>query len=335
MISGNIYSLEEYLRNNPDIFDLFIGSISFEKRCLGAAKLMGNASQSLQRLYFIDYLYLLNILSERQAVMIKKDRKKRIKQQADNKAILVGMYPDAEFPSVRISSPLTDISNYVESFFNKEQIHINRAERICIDITTFTKPFFFLILKMVVENFKKKKLFIINTIPSRYTPDPLSFNVWGAEIMPAYNGIWNPQNRNALIAVLGFEGNKLASILSKWSFTEISPIIGFPAFYPGLQDRALSAHISTLKNLDALSHIKYAPALNPFESYIVMKNILGTYPSGYNVALAPLGPKPMALASALLAIENQLRVVYTFPQDYSSAYSHEIGKSYLYEVNLS
>jgi len=334
MISGNLYSLEKYLSNNPAIFDLFIGSISFEKRCLGAAKLIKKASKSLKQLYFIDYLYLLNILSERQAVVITTDRKERIKQQAANKAILLRMYPDAEFPSVRINSPLEDISNYVESFFNKEQVHINEAERICIDISTFTKPFFFLILKMLVENFKKKKLFIVNTIPSQYTPSPLSFNVWGAEIMPAYNGIWNPQNRNALIAVLGFEGNKLASILSKWSFTEIIPVIGFPAFYPGLQDRALSANVSTLKNLDALSNIKYAPAVNPFESYMIMKDILDNYPGGYNIALAPLGPKPMALASALLAIEYQLRIVYTFPQDYSSAYSHDIGESYLYEVNL-
>lgn len=334
MISGNIYNLDDYLRNNLGIFDLFIGSISFEKRCLGAANIIGNTSQRVKRLYFIDYLYLLNILSKRQAAMIRKDREKRVEQQADNKVILVKMYPDAEFPSVRINSPLTDISEFVESFFTKERSHINGAEMICIDISTFTKPFFFLILKMVVEIFKKKRFFIVNTIPSQYTPAPLSFNVWGAEIMPAYNGIWNPQNRDALIAVLGFEGNKLASILDKWAFAEISPIIGFPAFYPGLQDRALSANISALKNRNALSNIQYAPALNPFESYKVMKKILNNYHSGYNVALAPLGPKPMALASALLAIENQMRVVYTFPQDYSAAYSHEIGESYLYEVNL-
>ena len=92
--------------------------------------------------------------------------------------------------------------------------------------------------------------------------------------------------------------------------------------------------MATLKKFGALSHIRHAPALDPFESYSVMKKILYTYHSDYNVALAPLGPKPMALASALLAIENQLRVVYTFPQEYSAAYSHEIGESYLYEVNL-
>lgn len=334
MISGNTYRLEEYLRNNPDGLDLFIGSISFEKRCLGAARLIKNTSQNIQHMYFIDYLYLLNIISGRQADMIEKDREKRIKQQADNKDILANMYPDAEFPSVRIDSPLTDISRFIESFFSAEQVHMNGAERICIDISTFTKPLFFLIVKMIVENFKKKQLFIVNTIPAQYTPAPLSFNIWGAEIMPAYNGIWNPQNRNALIAILGFEGNKLSSILGKWSFTEIIPIVGFPAFYPGLQDRALSANMSILKDIEALPNLQYAPALDPFQSYIVMKNILDNYPSSYNVAIAPLGPKPMALASALLAIKHQLRVVYTFPQEYSSAYSQEIGESYLYEVNL-
>jgi len=335
MIGGKTHRLQEYLRNSSSAFDVFIGSISFEKRCLGAAELMKNSSRNLKRLYFIDYLYLIKILSGRQAEMIKRDRKRRIEQQAANKAVLKQMYPNAQFPSVRISAPLRDILNYVESFFATEQIHMNRAERICIDMSTFTKPFFFLIMKMVVEIFKKKRFFVINTIPSQYTPAPLSFNVWGAEIMPAYNGIWNPQNRNALIAVLGFEGNKLASILSKWSFTEISPIIGFPAFYPGLQDRTLSANIPALRNLDVLADMKYAPALDPFESYSVMKAIMDAYAGGYNIALAPLGPKPMALASALLAIENRLRVVYTFPQDYSAAYSQEIGESYLYEVNLS
>jgi hypothetical protein len=335
MIGGNTHRLEGYLSDGSSAFDVFIGSISFEKRCLGAAALMRRSSQSPKRLYFIDYLYLTKILSGRQAEVIRRDRKRRIELQAANKAALKAMYPNARFPSVRIRAPLTDISNYVESFFKTEQTHMNRAEAICIDVSTFTKPFLFLMLKMVVEVFKKRRLFIINTIPSQYTPAPLSFNVWGAEIMPAYNGIWNPQNRNALIAVLGFEGNKLASILGKWSFTEISPVIGFPAFHPGLQDRALSANIPILKSLDALPNMKYAPASDPFESYSVMKAILDTYAGGYNVAVAPLGPKPMALASALLAIENQLRVVYTFPQDYSAAYSQEIGESYLYELNLS
>ncbi|GAH22429.1 unnamed protein product, partial [marine sediment metagenome] len=54
MINGNIFRLDEYLRNNPGAFDLYIGSISFEERCLGAAKMFRKTSQNIKRIYFID-----------------------------------------------------------------------------------------------------------------------------------------------------------------------------------------------------------------------------------------------------------------------------------------
>lgn len=335
MMSGNVHTLEKYLNNKRDAFDLFIGSISFEKRCIGAGVKIKEASQNIKHIYFLDYAYLLPITAVRNVDMIKKIRKKRIEQQEENKKILATLFSEnAEFPSTKIKDPLSDITRAVEKFFNDKQNQINEAKRICIDISTFTKPFFFLLIKMIVQNFNRKHLFVVNTIPSKYTPSSLSFNIWGAEIIPAYNGIWNPQNRNVLIAVLGFEGHKLSAILEKWTFSEVIPIIGFPAFYPGLQDRALSANGEVLKRGNALDNLKYSPSLDPFESYRIMKSIFESYYESYNVAIAPLGPKPMALASVLLSIEYDLRIVYAFPQEYSPTYSQEIGESFLYEVEL-
>lgn len=335
MISGNVYRLREYLNNNRNAFDLFIGSISFEKRCMGAGLKIKEASQNIRNIYFIDYMYLPLITAVRNADKIKSIRKKRIELQEENKKILNDLFSEnAEFHSVKIEDPLSDIIRAVEKFFNEVQNQINEAKKICIDISTFTKPFFFLLIKMIVQNFNRKHFFVVNTIPSQYTPSSLSFNIWGAEIMPVFNGIWNPQNRNVLITVLGFEGHKLSSILEKWTFSEVIPIVSFPAFYPGLQDRAISANAEVLKRVNALQNLKYSPSLDPFESYGIIKSIFDYYYENYNVAIAPLGPKPMVLASLLLSIEHDLRVVYSFPQEYNPSYSQEIGASFLYEVEL-
>ena len=335
MISGNLSSLEAYVSNKRNAFDVFIGSISFERRCLGAALNIIKSSNSIGNIYFLDYNYALPVTTHRNASRVMESRKKRVQLQGQNKKILLDLFQkNAEFPHMKIEDPIVDTIRCLEQFCNDKQIQINKAEQICIDISTFTKPLIFLLLRMLVVNFNKKRFFVVNTIPSKYTPSSLSFNIWGSEIMPAYSGFWNPSNRNVLIAILGFEGHKLSSIIEKWTFNEIIPIIGFPAFYPGLQDRALAANAHVLKKQQPLPAINYAPALDPFKTYRVIKDILDYYGQNYNIGLAPLGPKPMALAAALLAIERDLRVVYTFPQEYSYSYSHEIGESFLYEVEL-
>lgn len=113
------------------------------------------------------------------------------------------------------------------------------------------------------------------------------------------------------------------------------PLIGFPAFYPGLQDRTLLANANILKLRQPPPTTSFAPATDPFETYRTITTVLDRYYRNYNIALAPLGPKPMALGVALLAIQRNLRVVYTFPQEYSYSYSSEIGDSLLYEIKLS
>src|SRR4030042_757691 len=294
MICGNIYNIDEYLSTKENAFDLYIGSISFERRCIGAGLKIRKASQSVNNIYFIDYAYLPPITAVRNVEDIKKIREERIKLQMANKEILANLFSkNVEFVSVDIKDPLLDIVRATEQFFNDRLSQINVAERICIDISTFTKPFFFILLKMIVKNFSKRHFFIINTIPSEYTPSSLSFNIWGTEIMPAYNGIWNPHLRNALIAVLGFEGHKLSGIIDKWQFSEVIPIIGFPSFFPGLQDRALLANAEVLRRVNVLQDINLLPSLNPFECYRIMNEIFVNL-KGYNTAVAPLGPKPMA-----------------------------------------
>jgi hypothetical protein len=335
MLSGHLYNLEDYFQKGHEVFDLFIGSVSFEKRCIGAISIMKKFAQQCPHVYVFDYKYLLPISSFRNETQILENRKVRLEQQEQNKYILASILEqNAQFINVEITNPFSDIHDFIGEFMHKEFKIIKDAERICIDISTLTKPFFFLIIKMILQNFNKKHIFVINTIPSKYSSSSLSFNIWGTEIMSSYNGIWKPQNRNALIAMLGFEGHKLRSILTKWDFPEVIPIIGFPAFHPGLQDRTLLANVDELKRTNAISKIKYAPALDPFQTYMMIEDILNKYSGNYNVAIAPLGPKPMALAAALLSIKYNLRIVYSFPQEYSPSYSTQIGESYLHEIEM-
>lgn len=335
MMSGNVVDFDEFLRTGQDPFDVFIGSISFEKRCLGAALKLRQFSKNPKYLHFIDYSYLLPIKTERNAGVINENREKRIELQKRNREDLLRSFPKcATFPS-KIEDPISHTIRLVESFCADKQVQIDTAQNICLDISTLTKPLIFLFLKAIVKNFNKKNFYVVNTIPSKYTPSLLSFNIWGSEIMPTFNGEWVPSNRNALVAILGFEGHKLSSILEKWTFTEIMPLVGFPAFYPGLQDRTLLANANILKLRQPRPTISFAPASDPFETYRTITTVLDRYSKNYNIALAPLGPKPMALAAALLAIERNLRVVYTFPQEYSYSYSSELGKTLLYEIKLS
>jgi hypothetical protein len=336
MISGKAYRLNEYITENRNYFDIYIGSVSFEKRCMGVATFIKKYPKIINKVHFLNYFYLPPFTSLRRGQDIKDNRLKRIKlQRANRLKILTLLNGRAVFASKLIRDPLIDIARSIIEFFNDVPIRPGGTERICLDITTFTKPFIFLIIKLLLEKYKIQKLYIINTLPSKYTPSSLSFNILGTELMPAFNGIWDSRKRQVLIAIMGFEGNKLANIIGKYGFSDVIPIVGFPAFYPGLQDRALMANAEILKRFAALQNMKYAPSLDPILSYEVLSQIYKCYNDGYNVAIAPLGPKPIVLASAFFAVEHNLRVVYTFPQEYSCEYSQDIGESFLYEVNLT
>ena len=331
---GNIYNLDEYLEGSGNLFDLFIGSVSFEDRCLDAAVKIKESSKIIKYIYFLDYFYLPNIPANENEDDIKKNRETRILQQNKNKTTLLSLFPDpAKFPQILIDNPLLDITKAIEKFFRDKADKIDESERICIDISTFTKPIIFLIMKTLIQKFRKKYFFVINTIPSSYPSSPLSFKIWRSEIMPTFNGTWKSQFKNVLIAIIGFEREKLSNIIDTWNFSKVIPIIGFPAYSPHLQLRSLEENASIIKSVKARGNIKYASSFDPFDSYKTMEEIIKNH-NNCNIAIAPMGPKPMAFASSLLALKNDLRVLYSFPQEYNPDYSKKAGDSYLYEISL-
>jgi hypothetical protein len=207
-----------------------------------------------------------------------------------------------------------------------------------IDISCFTKPYFYVILKYLRDRVHLSSLYAFYTEPKSYvfssgllksyhsTSGPLSV----MEI-PGFPGEESRYSKYFLIVLLGFDGE-----LSSFITDEISPektivINGFPGYFPKFKD------ISLINNekLVSSSDIKFARANNPFEVYNTLDSLHKTIADKAFFNIAPLGTKPMALGACLFAINNpSVRVIYPLPDQYEPVTTDQCWNCWCYELPL-
>ena len=64
-------------------------------------------------------------------------------------------------------------------------------------------------------------------------------------------------------------------------------------------------------------NLRFAPAYDPFETKHTLDEIYYECSNDYNISIAPLGSKPMALGAGFFALEHDdCRIIYPYPQEY-------------------
>jgi hypothetical protein len=158
------------------------------------------------------------------------------------------------------------------------------------------------------------------------------------EPIPGFTGS-SKKSKDALIVILGFEGNKANEV-----FEEVNPDItyainGFPSFQSGWHQISFENNIRFLKDSQAYKNFVFSPSIDPFETkkqLIQTVNKINADSSDYNIVISPLGTKMQALGVLLFAINNrEIKVVYPFPSYYVPEYSKDCGPSWICNVNLT
>ena len=147
---------------------------------------------------------------------------------------------------------------------------------------------------------------------------------FGVRAIPGF--VWPVEQSNLLIA-LGFESHRFGFLLESDQFqdTTIEGIVGIPAFKPGWENRTLSNNYKQIQKASDRKNKKFyiSGANDPYLTYLKIKNAhqsVKAYNRKYNhkkdtkfFHLAPFGTKPMSVAMAWYAVENeQVGVVYDF-----------------------
>lgn len=232
-----------------------------------------------------------------------------------------------------IRNPSSCLEEILKNNFRNENL-------IGIDISCFTKPYFYFIFKLLRERFHIEDIIAFYTEPKSYlfhrglftdfhtSSGPLSI----LEI-PGYSGQEIRGTKRKLVILLGFDGD-----LSKEINEDVSPnntlvVNGFPAYTSKFKDISLMTNEKLVG--DRNISISYAKANNPFDTYNLLHSLKDTDKDSVFLNIAPLGTKPMALGACLFALHNpDVRIIYPLPETYEKKYSDKCWNTWLYKLPL-
>lgn len=320
--------LEVYLREKYEC-DIFLLCTSFEERCIKSSNILASRNSKVNETVIFNY-------KETDPKNIKDQHTEKINEilKESSKSIRI-------FDTESVSNPSGGIKAFLKYLkINKIDIF---GKRILIDISVFTKGYFFLLFKIFKEIFSISQIDVIYTEPKQYTFKKntdeviLTKGLDRIETIPGFFGS-SIYEDDALIVLLGFEGNRSLEVYFNTNPSITYAINGFPSFQPAWHKISMEANLRFLQESQSYERLYFAPANDPFMTSLVISKIvkkIRNHISHINITIAPLGPKTQALGALLYALKDKaIKVIYPFPSFYSPDYSYSSGPSWIYRSSI-
>lgn len=325
----SIVSIEDFL-SQPVEWDAFISCGSFEQRCIRSSSIFLDKRVKIGNSIIFNY-------KENDPKNKKKENIQRMKSNLEQISNYVHI-----FDTGSVSLPCEGIRKFL-MFLKERDIGLS-DKKIVADITVFTKPYFFLLLKVLHEKFNLCRFYIVYTEPEEYKSRSsntgeiiLTEGLDRVESIPGFVGSC-VNSKDALIVILGFEGKRALEVFHTVNPEITYAINGFPSYQPGWHKISFEANMRFLKESGASNHVFFTPAIDPFENKKVLSQIVKEIEEnnqGSNVIIAPLGTKMQAFGVLLYALQNNaIKVIYPFPSIYKADYSYGYGSSWILKVDL-
>lgn len=235
-----------------------------------------------------------------------------------------------------IKSEIRDPSTCIDGL---KSAGLTTQHRVGIDISCFTKPYFFFLAKYLKDYVGLTRVTAFYTEPKSYFFPRGIFSAFHSSSgpisigqIPGFPGKENRGSKRVLIILLGFDGDLSFQISDDISQKQTLIVNGFPSYSPKFKDVSLVTNERLVCNHNIEVH--YARANNPFEVYNLLDSIRRDQPNAF-MSVAPLGTKPMALGACLFALHNpSVKIVYPLPQKYEDKYSEQHWNSWSYDLPL-
>lgn len=235
---------------------------------------------------------------------------------------------------------LKDPSSALKAISSSAAFMTDRS-RVAVDISCFTRPYFFALLKYLQDHCRLQGVDVFYTEPMSYKLPKGLIRSYRASLgplfvmeVPGFPGIVTGRRKCVLVYTLGFDGDLSVFISDEVTPDSVVIVNGFPAYSPKFKDISLINNERLLNASDAKERISYCPANNPFELFNYLIVLRGRHPDvSFNIA--PLGPKPMALGACMFALADpSIRVVYPMPEKYANVSTESCWQSWRYVVPL-
>lgn len=302
-------------------FDLFIQSTSGEERSLRATEILRRADTRVERNIVFCFEEVIS------GIGIARES-------------FLANYSVGQSKMLPFDCKLLDVENGIRSFYDSlRSKHILTSEkRILIDISTFVKPYFYCLLKLLKQECEISGICATYTEPANYGKpfqERIAFTRGLDHVgeIPSFNGSTDIDKKNMLVIMLGFEGQRALEVLRSVQPDKTIVINGFPAYRSEFKDVSLINNLNVVREGECLSELQFSSANDPFETYRTIEKLYNDWSRCYNFSLAPLGPKPMALGACLFALQHSdTRILYAYPQGYVLKVAEKYGKTWIYEI---
>lgn len=172
---------------------------------------------------------------------------------------------------------------------------------VCLDITCLQQAIIFLITRLLVSEIKPKDFFAAYTEPEDYiskvqngdNDEGEEYELYDEIVglnytVPGFSKI-SRKKKSLLVASLGFEKQRLISLFENLEPTDgMVPILGFPAFSPGMNLTALLMNYKVLEDSGAEGLIETCEASSPFMLYNILEEIEKAKGEEQEILVAPL-----------------------------------------------
>jgi hypothetical protein len=197
----------------------------------------------------------------------------------------------------------------------------SKGASVVLDITSFPKRFFFLILRALVKSPNVKNLLLTYTTPASYPDDaPLYEDIEQWKSLPGFGGI--DQKPEQWIVSVGFLVESLSRYVGDNPQEKMKILIPFPAPLAALRRTWQSvAELEQSNHSDRFEKFR-VDTLDMSAAFDRICSLSGTHSK--QLAFAPLGPKPTSAAMCLYAIQRDSSMHYPQPTIYHPEYSKGI-----------
>ena len=178
-------------------------------------------------------------------------------------------------------------------------------------------------------------------LPSGASADSVIFDlserIEGISTLPGFTRLTEPDDPESIyfVPILGFEGARLAYALNQVEVPHdrIVPIVGAPGFRPDYPFHTYLGNRVPLEDRPIWQGVRFAIANCPFSLMYTLQDIAAEYPGAY-LKVAPLGTRPHALGSVMLAIRHPERIELVYDHPIPSA-TRSIGMGLILVYELS
>lgn len=214
--------------------------------------------------------------------------------------------------------------------------------KIAVDISFFTKPFYFTLLNWLKVLFDINEVTIFYTEPKNYLFNKGLYNQYHSSFGPisieeisSYSGDDSTKNDSLLIIMLGFDGDLSTELDESIAPKKTILVNGFPSYSPNFKDISLITNEKVVNK--GGNKLLFSRSTNPFDTYNLLNEIKSKeeYKDLF-INIAPIGTKPMSLGVCLFALHNpDVRIIYPVPEKFESVTSNKAWNIWFYEITLS